>query len=93
MRLPNNPGCLQIGFVADDAEAIYEKLKSAGVEMRSPSPAVGPSGPIAGSKISFCKAPDGMGRCNSSPSKSSGRLRRKNGGSSYAWRIHLSGSR
>ncbi len=57
---PNNAGCLQIGFVVDDAEALYERLASAGATMCSPSPATVPNGPIAGSKIFFCKDPDGV---------------------------------
>ena len=57
---PNNAGCLQIGFVVDDAEALYEKLKSQGTAMCSPTPATVPSGPIQGSKIFFCKDPDGV---------------------------------
>lgn len=57
---PNNPGCLQIGFVVDDADALYEKLKAAGAAMRSPAPATVPSGPIRGSRIFFCKDPDGV---------------------------------
>ena len=57
---PNNAGCLQIGFVVDDAEALYEKLKADGTTMCSPEPATVPSGPIQGSKIFFCKDPDGV---------------------------------
>lgn len=57
---PNNAGCLQIGFVVDDAEALYEKLKEDGTTMCSPEPATVPSGPIQGSKIFFCKDPDGV---------------------------------
>ncbi len=57
---PNNTGCLQIGFVVDDAEALYEKLQADGTTMCSPEPATVPSGPIQGSKIFFCKDPDGV---------------------------------
>ncbi len=57
---PNNPGCAQIGFVVDDADALYAKLKSAGAVMCSPAPATVPSGPIQGSRIFFCKDPDGV---------------------------------
>ena len=32
---PNNTGCLQIGFVVDDAEALYEKLQAEGTTMCS----------------------------------------------------------
>lgn len=57
---PNNTGTLQIGFIVDDAEALYNQLKNKGTVMCSPGPATVPSGPIQGSKIFFCQDPNGV---------------------------------
>lgn len=57
---PNNPGTLQIGFIVDDAPALYEKLRAQGTRMCSPAPAEVPSGPIRGARIFFCQDPDGV---------------------------------
>ena len=56
----NNVGCMQVGFMVDDAHAMFEELKSKGVKIRSKRLVEITEGPNKGGAIFFAEDPDGM---------------------------------
>lgn len=56
---PNNPGSSHICYLVDDLQALYEKLKAAGVEFIS-MPTYLDQGPNAGGWALYMKDPDGI---------------------------------
>lgn len=56
----NNVGCLQVGFMVDDARAMFEELKAKGMTIRSKRLVEITEGPNKGGAIFFAEDPDGM---------------------------------
>jgi glyoxylase I family protein len=55
-----DPGCIHLAFICENAEAIYARLRAAGVVMRSTKVVTIPVGGYAGAKDFYCLDPDGV---------------------------------
>ena len=58
-REPNHTGSAHLCFVTDDIEADFERLRAAGVAMRSAGPVRVEGGPNDGGKALYLEDPDG----------------------------------
>jgi catechol 2,3-dioxygenase-like lactoylglutathione lyase family enzyme len=55
-----DPGCTHIAFSCNNLQALYDRLRDAGVTMRADGPVEVPAGDWAGTKSMYCLDPDGV---------------------------------